>query len=175
MFKIDYKVVYDGCLASDVYFDYYAEIEDYFDAIDTVYGDILITVNNSRYGYIFDVPSKTDPEDTYGDTVLDVWFNKLLEACTELYSGTEYKIKEPECSDVFLSLKKNERGDLYVSYLSGGKTNWTEIISYKEFADEVLYKTKMFIDDLCEYNERIAYSPVVTWLAEKLEKLEKDM
>lgn len=174
MFKIEYKM-YENCLASDVYYDFYPEIEDYFDAVDTVYGDILITVNNSQYGGISDIPFKMDREDTYGDTVLDVWFNRLLKACIALQSGTEYRVNEVECSDVFLYLHKNESGSLTVSYVSGGKTNWTEAISYKEFADEVILKAEKFIDDLCGYNERIEYSPVVSWLTDKLEELKKDM
>ena len=92
MFKIEYKIIYENCLASDVYYDYYSETVDYFDAVDTVYGDILITVNNSSYGYIFDKPVKTDREDIYGDTVIDVWFKNLLKACIALNSVTEYSI-----------------------------------------------------------------------------------
>lgn len=171
MFKIEYKLIYENCLVSAVYDDYSPDIEDYFDTVNTVYGDIMITVNNSQYGGIYDIPAEMD----YGDTCLCAWFSNLLEACIELYSGTEYKIKEIECEDVFLRLNKNESGDLYVKYLSRGKTEWTETISYKEFSDEVIRTTQKLIDDLCGYNERMAYSPVVLRIKNKLDKLKKEI
>ena len=175
MFKIEYKIIYENCSISEAYHEIYPEIVDYFDAVDAVYGDILITVNNSQYGGISDIPTKMDYDDTYGDTVLDVWFEKLIEACMELYGGTECRIEEPDCSDVFLCFNKNKNGGLSVSYLSGDKTIWTETISYTEFVKEVICKAQRFIDDLCEYTERIAYAPLVSWLTDKLEELKKDM
>lgn len=171
MFKIEYKLIYENCLASDVYDEYYPEIKDYFDTVNTVYGDIKITVNNSQYGGIYDIPAEMD----YGDTVLDHWFDKLIETCIVLHSGTENKIREVECDDVFLCINKNESGDLSIKYLSGGKTEWTETISYKEFFDEVICKAQKFIDDLCGYNERMTYSPVVSRMKNKLDELKKEI
>ena len=172
MFKIEYKTVKDS-LVSNVYDDYYPDIADYFDTVGTVYGDILITVNNSSYGCIFDIPAETDDDYSYGDTCLCVWFPKLLEACIALYSGTEYRIEEPECYHVVLCFEKNENTDLSVTHLCRDKTEWTETISYKEFADEVICKSQRFIDDLCGYNERMAYSPVVSRLNDKIAELKK--
>lgn len=169
MFKIEYKTVYKNCLSSDVYYEYSPDIKNYFNTVNTVYGDILITVNNSQYGGIYDILTEMD----YGDTVLDYWFEQLLEACIVLHGGTEYKIREIECADAFLRLNKNESGDLSVTYLSGGKTEWTEIISYKEFADEVICKSQKLIDDLCGYNERMSYSPVASKIKNKLGELKK--
>ena len=171
MFKIEYKTIYENCLASDVYDEYYPDIEDYFDTVNTVYGDIKITVNNSQYGGIYDIPAEID----YGDTCLCVWFLKLLEACIVLHSGTEYRIREIECEDVFLCFKKNENTDLSVTYLCRGKTEWTETIGYKEFSDEVICKAQKFVDDLCVYNGRMAFSPVVSRIKNKLDELKKEI
>lgn len=102
MFKIEYKIIYENCLVSNVYDDHCPDTADYFDTVDTVYGDILITVNNSRYGGIYDIPAEMD----YGDTCLCVWFPKLLEACIALYGGTEYRIEETECLDLVLCFEK---------------------------------------------------------------------
>ncbi len=171
MFKIEYKTIYENCLASDVYDEYYPDIEDYFDTVNTVCGDIKITVNNSQYGGIYDIPAEMD----YGDTCLCVWFPKLLEACIALNSGTEYRIKEIECEDVFLCFNKNGSKDLSVTYLCRGETEWSETISYKEFSDEVICKAQKFIDELCGYNERMAYSPVISRIKNKLDELKKEI
>lgn len=173
MFKIEYKTVYESCLASDAYYELYPDV-DYFDAVDTVYGDILITVNNSRYGGISDISFKMDREDVYGDTVLDVWLGELLEACIALYSGTEYRVKEIECADVFLCLNKNGSW-VSVTYLNGNKTEWTEIISYEDFYREVILTAQRFINDLCGYDERMEYSDVVLRIEDKLDKLEYEL
>lgn len=171
MFKIEYKTIYENCLASDVYDKYYPDIEDYFDTVNTVYGDIKITVNNSQYGGIYDIPAEMD----YGDTVLEHWFDELIEACIVLNSRAEYRIREIECEDVFLCFEKNENADLSVTYLCRGKTEWTEKISYKEFSYEVIRKAQKFIDDLCGYNERMAFSPVVSRIKNKLDELKKEI
>ena len=171
MFKIECKTIYENCLASDVYDEYYPDIVDYFDTVNTVYGDIKITVNASQYGDIYYITDEMD----YGDTCLCVWLQKLLEACIVLHSGTEYRIREIECEDVFLCFEKNENADLSVTYLCRGKTEWTETISYKEFFDEVICKAQKFIDDLCGYNGRMAYSPVVSRIKAKLAELKKEI
>ena len=111
----------------------------------------------------------------YGDTCLCVWFPKLLEACIALYSGTEFRIEETECSDMVLYFEKNENTDLSVTYLCRGKTEWSETIGYKEFSDEVMCKAQKIIDDLCGYNERMAYSPVVSRIKNKLAELKKEI
>lgn len=167
MFKIEYKM-YESCLVSNVYDDYYPDIADYFDTVGTVYGDILITVNKSRYGFI----SESCGGD-YGETVLDFWLNELLKACIALYSGTVYRIREIECADIFLYLNKMENGGLSVSCLSGGKAEWAETINCNEFIDEVICTSGKFIDDLLGYSERTAYSPVFEHIKDKLNELKK--
>lgn len=167
MFKIKYKM-YESCLVSNVYDDYYPDIKDYFDTVGTVYGDILITANKSKYGCIFE-----GCDYDYGETVLDVWFNELLNACIALYSGTVYRIREIECDDVFLYLNKTKNDGLSVSYLSRGKSEWTETLSCTEFTDEVIRASEKFIGDLCGYNERMTYSPVVSHIKDKLIELKK--
>ncbi|MCM1024615.1 MAG: hypothetical protein NC395_11250 [Prevotella sp.] len=169
MFNIEYKIVYENCLSSDMYYDYSPDIPDYFDTVGTVYGDILITANGSRYGGIYDVPAETD----YGDTVLDYWFEQLLEACAALNAGTEYTAAEPECRDVYLRFHKNGNTDLTVENSTGNKTEWTETVRYSEFVSEVISKSQKFIDGLCGYNARMANSKVVMRIKAKLVRLKK--
>lgn len=170
MFKIEYKIIYENCLSSDVYYEYSSDIPDYFDTVGTAYGDILITVNNSHYGAIYDIPA----EDDYGDTVLDVWFCNLLDACSALRLGREYRIAEIESLDAFLYFEKNENDRLTVTSLTGGKTEWKETVSCEEFAVEVISAAEKFIGGLCAFNERMAHSKVVSSIKNKLDKLKKE-
>ncbi|MCH5193253.1 MAG: hypothetical protein J1F11_04775 [Oscillospiraceae bacterium] len=168
MFKIDYKTVPENCLASDRTEDLSSDMAVY---CDTVYGDILITVNDSEYGCIYDIPSDED----YGNTVLDHWFGNLIEACIELEQGTQYTIKEPESSAVSMSFKKYGDTDVLVSLIAAEETEWTEKIEYTELANEVINKTGKLIRELCGFNARLAESAVVAGINRKLIELKKEL
>lgn len=166
MFTIDYKTVPENCLASNITDDLSADMAVH---CDTIYGDLLITVNGSKYGCIYDIPSEID----YGDTVLDYWFSKLLEACIVLKHETNYIIKEIECPNLYLSFEKDENSNLLVSCFNSDGVKWTETTEYSEFAAEVVNKTKKFINELCIFNNSLADSSVIKNINSKLIQLEQ--
>ena len=167
MVTIDYKTVLDNCLSSDMTDDFSSDMAAY---CDTVYGDILITVNGSEYGCIYDIPSEID----YGDTVLDYWFSELLEACIVLKHETKYIIKEIECPSLYLIFEKDGNSSLLVSCYSSDGIKWTEKTEYSELAAEVIRIVKKFTNELCKFNKKLADSAVISTMNSKLIKLEQE-
>lgn len=120
---------------------------------DTIYGDIIICINNSVYSHM--------------SSVLDYWINKLLEAVECLKSNSDFTIKEIENSWDYLDFKKQDE-QVTVSWLSDEAVKWLEEIDYDEFAAEVVRVINEFANELYEFDIRFKNSLVVTRLIQRL-------
>lgn len=120
---------------------------------DTIYGDIIIYINNSVYSHM--------------SSVLDYWINKLFEAVECLKSNSDFTIKEIENSWDYLNFKKQDE-QVTISWLSDEAVKWREEIGYDEFAAEVVRVINEFANELCEFDIRFKNSLVVTRLIQRL-------
>ena len=116
MIHISYKIIFDDEFAvQDIPYEY----------DDTIYGDIIIKINNSTY--------------YHKETVLDHWFNELIKMIKETKSNSIYQIKEIEnWWDVLLFKKINSQ--IFTAYIKDEKIVWQEKISFIDFQNEVTEK-----------------------------------
>lgn len=148
MINISYKIIFDDEFATkDIPYEY----------DDTIYGDIIIKINNSTY--------------YHEETVLDHWFNEFIQMIKEIKNNEIYSVKEIENWWDVLIFKKNKQ-KLFTSYVKDKKIIWQEEISFIDFKKEVVRVVNNFLLDLCEFNQEFKKSTVVSKMTSRIAAIE---
>lgn len=192
MIRIDFNII----------FDYEDPNEDIpFEYDDTIYGDIILKVNNSVY--------------EYEESVLDYWIGGFLKAVSHFECNSEYFTDEhensrdhikskPEKSEIsvkyvtcdnvvwtkeveyaeyfeyFIDEPENnwdrikferEKSEILITYLSHNNAVWTEKVEYSDFKTEVIRAAREFIDWLCDFDFAFNDSTVVLAVKKLLDQI----